>query len=195
MSSLFSGCSSLTDLNVSSFNTSNVTEMQFMFSSCTSLTSLDVSKFNTSNVTNMSGMFRGTSSITSLDLINFNTAKVKYMMTMFYGCKDLTTIYVDDTNWTVANVTVGSNAFTGCTNLVGGNGTAYNANRIDCNYACVDKPEEPGYLTFKSGSGIKNIEQDKFAIRRYYTLDGKLLQSEPTKSGVYVVNGRKVVKK
>ena len=57
MSGMFSFCSSLTSLNLSNFNTNNVTDMRYMFSDCSSLTSLNLSNFNTNNVTNMSKMF------------------------------------------------------------------------------------------------------------------------------------------
>ncbi|MDY3026021.1 MAG: BspA family leucine-rich repeat surface protein, partial [Candidatus Faecivicinus sp.] len=53
------GCSSLTSLDVSGFDTSNVTIMSWMFAGCSSLTSLDVSSFDTSKVTNMWWMFDG----------------------------------------------------------------------------------------------------------------------------------------
>jgi len=54
---MFSGCSSLTSLNLSNFNTNNVTNMSYMFFNCSSLTSLDLSNFNTNNATIMSDMF------------------------------------------------------------------------------------------------------------------------------------------
>ena len=54
---MFSGCSSLTELNLSNFNTNNVTIMTSMFSGCLSLKVLNLSNFNTSNVTNMGHMF------------------------------------------------------------------------------------------------------------------------------------------
>ena len=43
-------CSSLTSLNLSNFNTNNVTNMSYMFNKCSSLTSLNLSNFNTNNV-------------------------------------------------------------------------------------------------------------------------------------------------
>ena len=63
MSSMFYNLYYLTSLDVSHFNTSNVTTMTQMFNACPKITTLDVSNFNTSNVTNMSQMFcsyRGT---------------------------------------------------------------------------------------------------------------------------------------
>ena len=49
MGSMFDGCQSLQKINVSNFDTSNVSDMSYMFSSCKSLTSIDVSHFNTKN--------------------------------------------------------------------------------------------------------------------------------------------------
>ena len=80
---MFNGCSSLTSLNLSNFNTNNVNNMSYMFGECSSLTSLNLSNFNTNNVNNMSGMFGGCSSLTSLNLSNFNTNNVNNMSGMF----------------------------------------------------------------------------------------------------------------
>ena len=63
---MFYYCSSLTTLDLSSFNTSNVTNMSSMFNYCSSLTTLDLSSFNTSNVTSMSSMFSFCSSLTNV---------------------------------------------------------------------------------------------------------------------------------
>ena len=54
---MFFRCSSLSNLNLSNFNTQNVTDMNGLFSGCSSLLNLDLSNFNTQNVTNMSNMF------------------------------------------------------------------------------------------------------------------------------------------
>lgn len=72
---MFSGCSALTSLDVSKWDTSNVTDMGGMFSGCSALTSLDVSKWDTSNVTSMDGMFENIHSMLSLDISNFDTRK------------------------------------------------------------------------------------------------------------------------
>ena len=80
---MFNKCSSLTTLNLSNFNTNNVTNISFMFCDCSSLTSLNLSNFNTNNVTNMSWMFYYCSSLTSLNLSNFNN--VNNVESMFYG--------------------------------------------------------------------------------------------------------------
>ena len=73
---MFSNSNSLTNLNLSNFNTQNVTNMSYMFYECESLINLDLSNFNTENVTNMNGMFCGCKSLTNLNLSNFNTENV-----------------------------------------------------------------------------------------------------------------------
>ncbi len=89
---LFSGCSSLTSLDLSGFDTSSVTNMGYMFSGCSSLTSLDLSGFVTSSVTDMNGMFKSCLSLKSLDLSSFDTSSVTYMNQMFEGCSSLNSI-------------------------------------------------------------------------------------------------------
>lgn len=96
--SLFKGCTNLRIIDLSNFNTNNVTNMSSMFYGCSALTSLDLSNFNTSNVTSMNGMFRECSSLTSLDLRNFNTENIMFMNFMFSGCNSLTTITTCDEN-------------------------------------------------------------------------------------------------
>ena len=46
---MFGGLYDLTDLDMSGFRTSNVTNMGGMFSGCSSLTNLDMSSFDLSN--------------------------------------------------------------------------------------------------------------------------------------------------
>ena len=92
MSGMFSGCESLTSLDLTSFDTSKVTDMRWMFFDCESLTALDLSSFNTSEVTGMSGMFYDCESLTALDLSSFNTSEVTDMSYMFFGCSSLTAL-------------------------------------------------------------------------------------------------------
>ena len=147
MSYMFSYCSSLPSLDVSNFNTENTGNMRYMFSSCPAMTTIDLSNFNTEKVTNMQGMFYRSSSLTSLDLSNFNTGNVTNLSNMFIFCSALTTIYVGN-EWTTENVTSSNEMFYGCTSLVGGMGTTYDANHIDAEYARIDGGEDaPGYFT------------------------------------------------
>ena len=130
-------------------NTSEVVTMLAMFSNCISLTDLDLSSFNTAKVKDMSYMFYNCSSLTSLDISSFNTANVESMYNMFYSCYSLKTIYCDD-DWSTRSVE-DDEMFFGCTSLVGGNGTEYDAGKVDKSYARLDGlGDQPGYFTAKS---------------------------------------------
>ena len=115
LDNMFSGCSNLTNLDLSGFNTDNVTDMGDMFIGCSSLTSLDLSTFNTENVTRMSAMFAGCSSLTSLDLSTFNTEKVTEMGGMFSNCSSLKSL--DLSGFRPRNVTQIQSMFSGCSSL------------------------------------------------------------------------------
>ena len=74
---MFNGCNSLISLDLSNFNTQNVTDMDSMFCDCDSLISLDLSNFNTQNVTNMNGMFSGCNSLKRENIITKNDKILK----------------------------------------------------------------------------------------------------------------------
>ena len=128
MRSMFYYCSSLTSLDLSNFNTSNVTDMNRMFQYCSSLTSLDLSNFNTSNVTYMSSMFENCKSLTSLDLSNFNTSKVIGMDGMFEYCSSLTSL--DLSNFNTSNVTYIWYMFAGCSSLTSLDLSSFNTSNV-----------------------------------------------------------------
>ncbi len=115
MAAMFNGCSGLTQLDVRGFNTEKVRGMGFMFFGCSGLTQLDVRGFKTENVTNMVDMFYDCSGLTQLDLSGFNTEKVLGMAAMFNGCSGLTQL--DLSSFNTGKVTDVSDIFAGCGNL------------------------------------------------------------------------------
>lgn len=93
MGLMFSICTSLETLDLSSFNTEKVTDMQTMFEGSTNLRTINLPKgFIGSNVTNLNATFRGCASLTELDLSGSNAEKVKNMRSMFYGCVALSNL-------------------------------------------------------------------------------------------------------
>ncbi len=160
MYGIFQDCSSLKSINLTNFKTDNVEDMGQLFLNCSSLESLDVSGFKTDGVTSMFNMFRGCSSLTSLDLSGFNTDNVTNMMLMFDHCSNLKTIYAGE-GWSISKVKSSPNVFRDCTNLVGGAGTAYNAQHTDYTYAHIDGgTDNPGYFTAKAGGSGEKREGD-----------------------------------
>lgn len=93
MGLMFSICTSLETLDLSSFNTEKVTNMFEMFVGSTNLRTINLPKgFIGSNVTDLNGMFRGCASLTELDLSGSNAEKVKNMGYMFNGCVALSNL-------------------------------------------------------------------------------------------------------
>ena len=114
--SMFWYCEDLTSLNLSNFNTANVTSMEYMFGYCTALTSLNVSSFDTTNVSSMSAMFMACTALTSLDLSSFNISKVIDMSCMFKDDKNLIDLNISSLKTTLPVDLTGT--FNNCTSLV-----------------------------------------------------------------------------
>ena len=117
MESMFEGCESLKKINFhDTFNTSKVTTMEYMFRNCKNLQEIDLSNFDTKNVENMSYMFSECSSLKKIDCINkLDATNVINMGSMFENCKSLTNI--DLSNFKTLKVTNMKSMFYGCTLL------------------------------------------------------------------------------
>ena len=116
MANMFENCSSLSSINLSTFDTSKVTSMYYMFSGCTSLTNIDVSNFNTENVTNMFAMFYQCGKLLNLDVSNFNMRNVTTVMSIFNGCSSLQSLKLN--NWNAEKLTNITNMFVGCDKVI-----------------------------------------------------------------------------
>ncbi len=124
MKRMFYGCSSLTTLDLNSFNTDKVTDMNCMFSGCSDLSNIYLNNFDTTNVTDMGGMFCDCKGLTNLDLSNFDTSNVSVIDSMFCNCRSLTIL--DLSNLDISNVTDLQDMFYGCSSL-----TTLNLNNLD----------------------------------------------------------------
>ena len=113
---MFDGCSKLTSLDLSNFNTSCTKNTGDMLYGCSNLLSLDLSHFDLSSVTNLGHMFYGCSKLTSLKLKNFKTLSAEYMDYMFYGCSNLISLGLSDFN--TSSVKNMNYMFYGCSNLI-----------------------------------------------------------------------------
>ena len=137
MASAFWGMKDMEELILDWVDTSRVTEMGTMFIYCSSLTNLDLSSFDTSKVTSMGSMFYNCTGLTQLDLSSFDTSHVTDMGSMFHNCTKLGTIYVS-TWFVVDQVTSSSSMFSNDTKLVWWNGTVFDSNYTDKEYARID---------------------------------------------------------
>ena len=115
MAHLFHGCSSLTSVNLNGLKTDILEHTDSMFQECPLLKSLDLSMFNTANVVFFHSMFYNCLSITSLDLSNFITNKAENMAYMFSGCINLN--YLDISKFDTSTVLYMQGMFSGCSSL------------------------------------------------------------------------------
>lgn len=81
--------SDVKDFNFDNYDTSKITNMDYMFNDCSNIRKLNLSKFNTSNVYTMCMMFNNCVFLTNLDLSSFDVHNVKYMTHMFSRCARL----------------------------------------------------------------------------------------------------------
>ena len=86
---MFADCRDIIEIDLSKFETSNVTDMKSMFYGCSSLASLNLSNINTSRVTTMANMFHYCSKLASLDLSYFDISQVISISEMFLECNNL----------------------------------------------------------------------------------------------------------
>ena len=89
MACWFYECTRLTSIDLSKFDTSQVTDMNGLFYRCVSITNIDLNKLNTSRVTNMSNMFGECNKLTSIDLRELDMKNVINMSDMFLECYSL----------------------------------------------------------------------------------------------------------
>lgn len=113
---MFSSCTSLETLDLSSFNTEKVKYMYAMFDGAKNLRSIKLPKgFIGSSVTDLNATFKGCESLTELDLSGSNSENVKDMKAMFYGCRALSKL--DLTDFKTGQVTTMENMFCICSTL------------------------------------------------------------------------------
>lgn len=153
MKGMFSGNIMLECIDVSNFNTANVTNMNIAFAtsdeSAPSVlkTIIGIDKLNTSNVKDMRGIFYDDQELKTLDLSGWDTKNVVDMEIMFDTCSKLTNIYVGQ-NWNTDKVTSSANMFFDCTSLIGQSGVTYDSKKTDISMANY----QSGYLTYKAAS-------------------------------------------
>ena len=105
VSGMFSGCNKLKEINgINNFSLNNVIYMKGLFQACHNIEYLSLSNFNTYNVIDMSFMFNDCYKLKEIKGINkFYTGKVRDMKGMFRKCKELE--YLDLSNFKTSNVT------------------------------------------------------------------------------------------
>ena len=116
-SHMFDDCRTITEIDLSNFDTSEVNDMSYMFFYCTKLKKLNLSNINTKKVKNMYSMFYYCLNLIELDLSSFDTSQVNNMSCMFTKCVNLN--YLNLSKFNTQNVIDMTKMFSGCVNLRG----------------------------------------------------------------------------
>ena len=128
MGYMFYNISNPTTLDISNFDTSQVRSMRSMFSAMYNLTTLNLSHFDTSKVTDMAGMFYSVSTLRTLNLSNFDTSQVTDMNHMFYNMSNLTTLNLS--SFDTSKVTNMGYMFAGVSNITTLNLTSFDTSKV-----------------------------------------------------------------
>lgn len=181
---MFSSCTSLETLDLSSFNTEKVTTMATMFEKSKNLRSIKLPKgFIGSSVTNLNATFRGCESLTELDLSGSNTENVKDMNEMFYDCKALSKL--DLTSFKTGQVTTMESMFCGCSTLATLDVSSFNTENVTNMWAMFNSCQSlesldlSGFNTanvtnmvamFKKCSSLRSLDLSSFNTRKVTTM-------------------------
>ena len=135
---MFAFCYELITVNVSSFDTSKVTEMKGMFCICRNLKYLDLSSFNTSSVEDMRDFFNGINSLVYLNLNSFTIRERTNTSNMFLSLASYLKICINDGEF--------NNRFIDLSIKISCNNNCFNDNikiNLQTN-SCIDNCNESG---------------------------------------------------
>ena len=158
-------------------------DMYYAFGGSSTLEEISLKGVNTSNVRSLYNTFSYLSKVTTLDLSSFDTRNVINMEGAFKNMGSLTTIIVSD-DFVVSQVSNSSNMFTDSTEIVGGNGTTYDANYIDKTYAHYDEgTSNPGYFNRADAANYVvnfNANMGSVSPSKIYVKKGTAIGGLPT---------------
>ena len=114
-----------------------------MFGACPNLVSVDMSHAKAKNPNAFQGMFSACPNLKNINISGIKSAINARIDGMFFNCSSLTTIYAKSDLF--KSIYSSASLFTGCTSLVGGNGTHFSTDSVT--YARIDAPGQAGYFT------------------------------------------------
>ena len=142
-SNLFYSCENIISIDLSFFDSSNITDTSEMFMLCKNLEKIDFTSFDTKNVTDMNGMFDSCYNLSKINLSFFNTKKVTDMCHMFNKCYNLKNLYLS--SFDTENLINMKNMFSDCHSLL----------YIDLSNFNTQNVEDISFLFYKCYSLVK----------------------------------------
>lgn len=140
---------SASTLDISHFNTTNVTDMSWMFHGAKMSDINFGNAFDTSKVTKFDGMFQEMPNMISLDISIFKINSKATINYMFGLNPNLKRVYVSE-NSGIDNIGKGERVFEKDKSIIGGvgdNRTVYSSSQESGEYARINTTDAPGYLT------------------------------------------------
>ena len=111
---IFSGCTSLHSIDLSTFDFSNSTSYFRMFQDCNSLTQI-INYPPVSRGDRIDEMYMGCHMLPSIDVSGWDVSESENLAYVFSGCKSIETL--DVSQWKVGNIKAFTNLFSDCTSL------------------------------------------------------------------------------
>ena len=100
---MFGGCKSLTSIDLSDVDFSNVNDLGFMFANCVSLQTINLKNTGFFLAEQIDCMFLNCYSLKELDFSSFTPKNINYMYSTFYNCSSLTSIKFNEFSTTGLN--------------------------------------------------------------------------------------------
>ena len=117
LSNVFARLSKVEVIDISGWNTSNVTFMDEMFRKCVKLKNIiGIENLDVSKLENANSMFYMCENLIELDLTNWNPISLQNSRQMFFNCSNLK-IIKNIENWQIPNIKCVRYMFSGCTKL------------------------------------------------------------------------------
>ena len=120
---------SLTELNLSGWDLSGVTDISRLWEGCDNLTSIDLSYVDLSDLSSLNDIFKGNEKLVEINLEESKiSSKVTDMSAIFQNCSSLTTLNLS--NFNATNVTDMSRMLQGCSSLTNLNLSSFNTSKV-----------------------------------------------------------------
>ena len=146
---MFSDLTNLIEVDLSNFDGTKITTMNYMFCDCTNLESVNFTNLKTPSLIDMGGLFIGCESLKSADLSHLDTSSVINMGSIFSGCTSLTSVNLS--NLVTSKVTIMSYLFDSC----------YSLTSIDLSNLDTSSVSRMNFM-FSECSSLTSIDLSKF---------------------------------
>ena len=168
MEKMFYLCINLKKIIFNGINTSNVKNMASMFAKCKSLETLDLSNFITSSVTTLAYFLSNCISLTTLNFSSFDTSQVDNMCGMFENCNSL--ISLDLSNFNTTKVLNMGFLFMNCFSLSSLNISNFNTSN------CVSMSQ-----MFLNCYSLKSLDLTSFNTKSVFFMTGMFYECKELK--------------